>query len=70
MIEATSLESGIYKIFFPLWLAVITVRHHQIPVYILLHGIFRHTERIFTFSDIFYNGRFRARFLQHFTKKF
>ena len=30
---------GVHKILLPLWFAVIAVRHHQIPVYILLHHI-------------------------------
>ena len=48
--------SGIHEIFFSLWLAVITVRHHQIPVYILGNDVLRDIECILTFSDILDNG--------------
>ena len=48
--------SGIHKKFFPLWLAVITVCHHQIPVNIFLHGIFRNRKGIAALSYIFNNG--------------
>ena len=31
--------SGIQKVLFPLWFAVIAVGHHQIPVYVLFHHV-------------------------------
>ena len=58
--------SGIHEIFFSLWLAVITVRHHQIPVYILGNNVLRDIECILTFSDILDNGSIDTRFLQYF----
>ena len=57
--------SGIHKIFFPLWLAVITVCHHQIPVYILGNDVLRDIKCILTFTDIFDNGSIDTCFLQH-----
>ena len=60
--------SGIHKIFFPLWLAVIAVRHHQIPVYILVNDIIRGVKRIVAFSNVFDNLSAHAGFFFHFPK--
>ena len=48
--------SGIQKVLFPLWFAVIAVGHHQIPMYILFHNILWGIEGILAFSDIFDDG--------------
>ena len=44
--------TGIHKKFFPLRLAVITIRHHQIPVHILLHDILRSIKGVLAHTDI------------------
>lgn len=55
--------SGIYKELFTLWLTVITVCHHQIPMYLFLHRIFWHSKAILALPDIFDYGCIYARFL-------
>ena len=49
-------KAGIHKILFSLGLAVIAVRHHQIPVHGLFDGILRGVEGVLAFANVLDDG--------------
>ena len=61
-------KSGVHKIFLTLWFTVITVSHHQIPVYLLVHGILRYVKGILASADILDDGSSCSAFLKHLPK--
>ena len=48
--------AGIDEVFFALRLAVIAVRHHQIPVHGLFDGILRGVEGVLAFANVLDDG--------------
>ena len=61
--------AGIHKILFPLGLAVVTARAHEIPVDALLDDLCLSIESILTLSDIFDDLCPDARLLMHFAER-
>ena len=49
--------SGIHKIFFTLWFAVVAVRHHKIPVHFFFFLDVPAVKGVFTLSHVFYDDR-------------
>ena len=59
--------TGIHKILFALRFTVITVSHHQVPVYLFFYSIFGNCKCILALSNIFYDRGIYASLLSHFS---